>query len=344
MGMDFHRAGLLCAEPGNVNKADLGLAGMRALGYEYFGPQGTDGTKRNDFFPNLWGGTSAEKYLSELRKLGFKVAFWSKLYGGDVESQARAAAEMAHELHPDGWMLNPETEFNTDPPLSERYVTALLNRLDSLGEKHDFVSWAINPLGGPSVPAGQTESPWTYPIHMGPWLTLPGAIVQPEEYWTPVASGGDLGYSPLNSAVQYVERLGVPRSNYAHLFGWWNSDFKTPEEYFANVDKAKVRLPGLAGGFAVYLVDQMSTDIIKRFAKGIPKYCGGGSPPPPPPIPDPGRVNRQISQLAHTWLDPHPGDDSLSRLRSIDRIANSTDPQWAAARTKVIAALDAAGA
>lgn len=55
---------------------------------------------------------------------------------------------------------------------------------------------------------------------------------------------------------------------------------------------------------------------------------------------DPAAVNLKIAALAETWLAENSGDEPLTRLRNIKRIATTSDAKWTAVRDDVRAALD----
>lgn len=95
--------------------------------------------------------------------------------------------------------------------------------------------------------------------------------------------------------------------------------------------------------FSVYM-----TEFLEPFdLEALQEFSLSTKPPhtgaviPPVAIPSASSLNKQIDELAESWLKNFTAEQtSRSRLRAIQRIARSTDAEWLAERGDVYAALD----
>ena len=356
----YATASLLCALPGNV---PLSFADMHTLGYRYMAPQGVNGTRivmdPADLRP---GERPMPAYQDGLHAAGLKCAPWQKLYGGTadaVRAEARACAEFIHRYRPDGMQVNPETEYKEDGYWRSRvYVDELQAEFTRRGLAMDSVEWAIQPLGGASIPSGMQTSPWAFNFDTEAWLELPNCWCLPEAYWAPQGSADGAGpeYRPYNCFDQWALKQAWPQERIGFTLGWWNSSFAPPDMYMTDLRLVRNRFPGWRAGYGIYLADQMSLTLISQFAAGVdlgyaePEVTVAEKPPPTQPpteVPVQQVTDTQArdavmigTQAAiQNYSDPKP----KGRNTVCWRIANADDQSWNAARDVVVAALDKAG-
>lgn len=169
------------------------------------------------------------------------------------------------------------------------------------------------------------------------------------EYWNAFKAAGVTKmhvehYAPdhTNDTARYIGQgvhYGIPAEDIIVVFGVYRGE--TPASY-TTVEAA-------GRNFGVYIVDDWKDASMGDPAMTTWKTWGAlnaalpepPKPEPPVTLPNPADLNAHIAATAHTWLDPQaPNTMPLTRLRSIARIAETSDEEWVARRQDVVDALD----
>jgi hypothetical protein len=306
----FRTAGLLAGDKlGNV---PIDFDTMKFWGYSYLAPQGVAGAKivlpSDEFGPDdpRWkidGLRPFHSYQDVLRAKGLRSIPWQKLFGGDeaaVRAQAEAAAEFVTTFRPDGFIVNPETEYKQEGSWRNKvYVDALLAALKTRGVDPASLVWGVAPLGS-ATPGNH----FTWDIAQ--YQRLPGCFCMPEAYWTSNTGteGAAPEYRPLLCADEWIGAHGWPADRFAFTLGWWSGNFATPDQYFADLALVKQKYPKWSGGFGVYLVEEMTTGVIAAFGQGVARGFAAAHEDAPTPVgPTPTQQAIALRDAARALLD-----------------------------------------
>jgi hypothetical protein len=208
---------------------------------------------------------------------------------------------------------------------------AFIGQVESPGQFNGAVA-AFSGLRGTDVQLAVVTTYWGMydvdsPTDGSQWKTLAALGVSECHVECYKADGSP--HDDINRMLGQGEVYGIPKSVLVPVVGTYAGEY--PSDYAGLAE----RVPN----YGIYIIEQTADAALEAFHKLPP-----AKPPASDPLPDPAVINANIVREAHTWLDPHEGDDAQSRLRSIARIASTTDTQWVNARARVIAALDSVGA
>lgn len=202
---------------------------------------------------------------------------------------------------------------------------------------------------------------WLGPVH---WTSL-GAPSNPRTAANPNGNdygcdersfletgGGVLPQEYVNESLDYAPALckaywlacGVPADRLNHMIAVYTGALgRINGKGWA---KALTAI-GCKRNFSIYMIEMLEPfdlEGLDALAKAIVQPTPTLTPTPTPTVSS-AECRTNVVRDAERWLTTRPGPETLSRLRVVERIANTnnTDPKWNAVRDNIVALLDGAG-
>lgn len=191
-----------------------------------------------------------ERVLDAASAAGLRRSIWAWCEG-DPEPEAKFHASLCRSLGVELFIPNAEFPYEFSGAWKSQVYAATIR-----DELPDTVI-GVSVLGGASIPAGETLSPYSRWFDVKPWLDIDADFL-PQAYWNMAPE-----YRPSNS-VHTWELTGVPRERIHPTFGLWAvPQTPTAEAYRADTPEGVL-------GFSSYLLEQYPLLNEYRILAGVP--------------------------------------------------------------------------
>ena len=193
---------------------------------------------------------AAEQLLDAASDAGLRRSIWTWCEG-DPEPEAKFHASLCRSLDVDALIPNCEFAYEFSGAWKSQVYAATIR--DELPE----TVIGVSVLGGASIPAGETLSPYARWFDVKPWLDIDADFL-PQAYWNMAPE-----YRPSNT-VHTWQLTGVPIERIHPTFGLWEVPApKSAEDYRRDTPEGVV-------GFSSYLLEQYPLIGEYRTLAGVP--------------------------------------------------------------------------